>query len=346
MVVAAASATTVELPSPTTTRPTPGSPPPSPLPTPPVPLEYGADPHELEWLADVGLHPQYAQVWTGAWLARAGWDAVDAILSDLQARNTTPVIQFYYWGDDLTRPCFEQGCTTNDGLLKTQAGWQEIAAALADHLVQRLQGAPAVIVLETEFNKELRTSEGLDEALAVKAQFFHRAYPAARVALGFGNWGRENWPVFDRASQASDELSLQLLRASTRHDLAAYRAAAPDLLDGARELHRLFHKPILVSDVALSTYGEGAFLEAQRHVIDSLFALAGPLEEAGVYGFVYRSVVDATGASASGYFGEAERHFGLVWGSNRTAKPAFDAFQDGVLPQAADSTASPVRPGE
>lgn len=192
-----------------------------------------------------------------------------------------------------------------------------------------LPDGPVILVLETEFNKYPGLAEELDAALEAKARFFRGSLPQARVALGFGNWNPTGWASFDRAANASHELSLQALRASTRNDLGSYLGVADALVDGARELQRLYAKPILVSDLALSTHGVG-FVEAQRAALERVFSRAEDLRAAGVYAIVYRSVIDTPNAPVTRYFGEAERHFGLIWAQNETLKPGFEAWREGV----------------
>ncbi|HLE47070.1 MAG TPA: hypothetical protein VI818_02140, partial [Candidatus Thermoplasmatota archaeon] len=137
---------------------------------------------------------------------------------------------------------------------------------------------------------------------------------------------RAHWGSFDQAAGAADEVSLQTMRASTRNTLESYLGAAKSLLDGVRELQDLFGKPIIVSDLALSTYGGPRFLAAQAEVLAEIRLRETELAQAGVYAIVYRSVMDADRAP-HGYFGEGERHFGLVWSHNKTAKPALQAWQ-------------------
>jgi hypothetical protein len=120
------------------------------------------------------------------------------------------------------------------------------------------------------------------------------------------------------------------------------RDAPNSLLDGAQEAQRLFHKPIFVSDVALSSHGGPQYEQAQADAIRGLFELAPRLREAGVHAIVYRSILDNPSADTSDYYGEAEKHFGLVWTTNRTTKPAFEALVDALTTDAEPA----VRPPE
>lgn len=298
-------------------------------PAPPA-LQFGIGGDGIELLERHGVHTTYTQLWAGAWLDRDGWKGFHEQLRRVHQTGRTPMIQFYYWGNDLTETCFRDGCDAHGALRKDQAGWDRLAKSLGDALGRELRGEPAVIVLETEFNKHLRRSEALDAALAQKARQLSAAYPQATIVLGFGNWGREDWPVFDRAAASADEIGLQLMRGSRRDGPDAIRNAPDSLLDGAREAQRLFRKPIFVTDIALSSHGGPAYEQAQADAIRRLFEIGPGLEEAGVHALVYRSLLDNPSADTSDYYGEAERHFGLVWTHNRTAKPAFHALLDGL----------------
>src|SRR4029077_12041815 len=108
----------------------------------------------------------------------------DAALQELHAANVTPAVQFWYWGDDMASDCLTVGCDGTD----TYA-CQQLAQGLVDHLQQDLGGAPALIVLESEFNKHgVHESEDLDGMLTDKATFLKTFYPGAQVVLGLGDW--------------------------------------------------------------------------------------------------------------------------------------------------------------
>jgi hypothetical protein len=80
--------------------------------------------------------------------------------------------------------------------------------------------------------------------------------------------------------------------------------------------------------VAFSSYPEPDGLATQEKALDGFLSGLGPLKEAGVEAILYRSFLDAAGMD--GYYGEAERHFGLAWGGFDQLKPAGQAWLQGV----------------
>jgi predicted xylan-binding protein with Ca-dependent carbohydrate-binding module len=292
---------------------------------------FGMDLASMDTQTNAGARPDYGMVWVGTWTMKSGWSSTDALFDKARARGVTPVVQYYYWGNDISRNCLENGCWSGaSGVWKSRAGWAELGRQLGEHLRARMGGAPVVVVLETEFNKgDAGTYEPLDGYLAERAYAIRGAYPSARVALGFGNWGSTGWGTFDRAVWASDLTGLQGMRATTRNSESAYLGLVDATLAGAKELQRRFGKPVFITDIAASTYPEPDYLWRQATVIGNFFARIGELKAAGVQGLVYRSYYDSPTATTAEYFGEAERHFGVAW-SGGGAKPAWDKWKNGV----------------
>ncbi|HEV8359593.1 MAG TPA: PKD domain-containing protein, partial [Candidatus Thermoplasmatota archaeon] len=245
--------------------------------------------------------------------------------------GVAPVVELYYWGDDISPACLEDGCwSTLHDTWKSRGNWSDLTGQLAEHLRAKLDGKPAVVVLETEFNKAgVATYEPLDGWLADRARQLRDGYPNASIALGFGNWGRDLWGTWDRAMGASDMAGLQALRGSTRDTAAAYDSIVDAILAGARRLQGLFGKPVLVHDLALSSYPEPAYRAHQEDAIRGLFERLDELQAAGVEGIVYRALRDDPGFDTANYYGEAERHWGLTY-ANGTWKPAMRAWVEGV----------------
>lgn len=311
-------------PGPSPADPTPSHPPPGhPSPPPAAPVAFGADQSTVQEQAAAGAHPDAATLWLGAWTLRAGWRDTDAALADLHARGILPVIQVYYWGDDIAPACFPGPCHGKD-----VAGWDLLLHTLVDHLNASLRGDPAVVVLETEFNKgAVAHSTVLDHLLGDRVAWLHRAYPASRVAVGFGNWNPAAWTTWANATAAADLLGLQGIYGATR-DANASRASLPQrTLEGARQLQAAFGKPIVLDDLAVSSYQDPGAV-GQAGAVAQLLSCLPQLKAAGVQMVVYRAFTDAPGASLAEYYGEAERHFGLVAGDG--PKPALDAWVTGV----------------
>lgn len=290
----------------------------------------GMDLATMDAQTNAGARPDYGMVWVGPWTLNH-WSSVDGLLDQARSRGVTPVIQYYYWGNDISKSCIEYGCWSNlHGAWKSRAGWAELGRQLGDHLRWHMGGAPVIVVLETEFNKgDAGTYEGLDGYLAERAYALRGAYPSARVALGFGNWGSASWGVFDRAMAASDFGGLQGMRASTRNSLSSYLGLVDATLQGAKTLHARFGKPVFLTDIAASTHWEPDWLNHQATVIGGFFSRIGEFKAAGVQGLVYRSFRDSPTATTAEYFGEAERHWGAAWASGGT-KPGWEKWKAGV----------------
>lgn len=306
-------------------------------------LKFGIDAGSVQAQTDQGVKPDYMQLWVGPWLERSGWDHVDRQFADAVSRGITPEIQFYYWGSETNLHCYNNGCW-GSGYWKDRAHWDGLAANLVSHLKAKMGGRAAVIVLETEFNKnDFARSETIDAALEAKAKYFRANYPPSEVVLGFGNWGRDAWGVFDRAAAASTYVGLQGMRAPTRDTLSAYTGVVGELVAGAQELQRRFQKPVFIDDFAVSSYWEPEYLTHQATVIRGVFQKLPELKAAGVIAFVYRGLNDNPSATTAEFYGEAERHFGLRWSDGR-AKPAFWAYRDGVIAERGSSSTAPSSP--
>jgi predicted xylan-binding protein with Ca-dependent carbohydrate-binding module len=310
------------------------------------PIRFGMNMGSIDAQTAAGAKPDFGTFWIGPWTPKYGWGGPDAELDRAYETGTTPVIQFYYWGDDISPDCVENGCWSKlHDSWKDRAGWQALAQELVDHLAAHMKGRPALVILETEFNKGgISTYEPFDGYLEEKARFLKAGYPAAQVVLGFGNWGSADWGTFERAAAASDLMGIQAMRGSTRNSLASYEGLINATLDGAKQLRAKFGRPVLVTDIALSTYPEPDYLEHQRRVLSALFSRLNEFRAQGVAGVIYRSYEDNPNFDTNNYFGEAERHWGLAWPGTAGGKPGLKVWADGVRAereQAASTTSAP-----
>src|ERR1041385_878049 len=212
----------------------------------PVPVKFGMESAAISSQKTAGVAPDYGTFWIGSWTLKSGWGGPDSQLTNMKNAGVTPAVHFYYWGDDISPSCVENGCWSNlDQVQKDRAHWQTLAQQFTDHLNAQMGGKPVVVFLETEFNKGgIETYEPFDGYLADKATFIHQTYPAAQIVLAFGNWGSQYWGTFDRAAAASDMTGIQGMRGSTRDSLATYQTLYSGLQAGANTLHSKFGKPI------------------------------------------------------------------------------------------------------
>lgn len=293
------------------------------------PMRFGADIEALGRAQAQGLALTYGTLWLGSWNQRHGWGHAQQQLQAANASNVTPVINWWYWGDDISPACVEQGChDPRQGVFKDKATWHRMSRELAGLIAQIRAGRETVVVIETEFNKGgIETYEPFDGYLAEVAAIFHTA-PNVRVVLGFGNWGREHWGRFDRAIGASDLLGMQLMRSSLREP-ASYGTAISTLVSSARYLQAAFNKPSMLTDLALSSFPSASHEGVQAQIVGELFLRMQELKNAGVQVVLYRMVVDDPSFDTSNYHGEAERHWGLLR-ADGSHKPAFAVFANGV----------------
>jgi hypothetical protein len=289
-------------------------------------MRFGIDAKSMDRFAERAGAPDYATVWVGEWNLDRGWRDTDAALQAIQAKGVTPAVHFYYWGDDIGRDCLWRGC---DG--KSQDEWQVLAQDLVRHLDADLGGAPVLVILESEFNKHgVHEDEGLDQLLAGKASYIKANYPAAEVVLGLGNWYPRAWGTWDQAAAASDYVGLQALAGSTHDSPEEVLRLADETLAGVERLRELFGKPVIVQDVAVSSYPEPDHLETQGAAVARLAESLPALQEAGVVAVLYRAYLDAPTMALHNHYAEAERHWGLAWHDTGELKPAGEAWMAAV----------------
>jgi hypothetical protein len=284
-----------------------------------MPLALGTDVQGMRAFLERGVTPDYVMLWAGAWNWR-GWDDLRKELRDAREANVTPVIQWYFWGEDISPTFVEQGGYSElHGATKSKAWWSYLASQLAATIHETMQGKEALVVLESEFNKHgIPSWASFDGYLAEQASLLRSGAPEAKIVLGFGNWGRSLWGNFSRAAAASDFIGFQTLRASPRAEVDP-NATVAEVREAARTIQRLFGKPSLLVDLGLSSHPSKE--DAQMSALERLLANASELHADGLRGIVYRSYQDNPAMRTDLWFGQAERGWGLVDAEGR-AKPA------------------------
>ncbi len=297
-------------------------------------MGFGMEAASIGYQTDAGVAPDYGTFWIGPWtLNHGGWGSPDSELSNMKSQGVTPAIHFYYWGDDISQSCLQHGCWSSlHGAQKTQAGWNNLADQMIEHLHSRMGGEEVVIFLESEFNKgDVQYYEPLDAMLATMADRIHAGYPNAKVVLSLGSWNPGAWSTWDRTAAASDYVGIQGMRGSTRDSQTHYNNLFEDTVNNANFLNNLFNKPIFIQDLALSSYPEPQYLDLQANEMREFFDGMGELKEAGVEALIYRSFRDSPGMNLANYYGQAERHWGIAWSGSGELKPAGHVWIDGVL---------------
>jgi hypothetical protein len=292
-------------------------------------MRFGIDADSVKDLRDKGVDVSYGNLWVGSWTQKYGWADIDRQLKTARSQGVTPVINWWYWGDDISPRAVEQGTIDKyQGVAKNRATWYRMSNELADHIVKTMGQQEAVVVLETEFNKAgIESYEPFDGYLAEVARIFH-SRGNIKVVIGFGNWGSQHWTRFDRAVGEADIVGTQLLQSSLR-DRATYLSAVDTVVASTKTLQRLFRKPVLLIDFVMSSYPDRTYEAHQAAVVKELFERLPELKAAGLEGVIWRMLKDDPRFDTANYHGEAERHWGLLR-ADGSAKVAYAAFVAGI----------------
>jgi PKD repeat protein len=303
------------------------------------PVLFGMESGSVSAQSAAGVKPDYGTFWIGPWTLSSGWGGPDGQLSAMKSAGVTPAIHFYYWGDDISPSCVENGCWSSlHNAQKDRAHWNMLGDQLVQHLNGKMGGAPALVFLESEFNKGgIETYEPFDGYMAAMAAKIHAGYPNAVIVLGFGNWGSQYWGNFDRAAAASDMVGIQGMRGSTRQSKTDMFTLYDGLLAGVKSLEAKFPgEGIMLTDIAVSSYPEPDYLAVQRDVLKEVFDNLGVLKSHGVQAIVYRSWMDSPGMDTANWYGMAERYWGVA--NSAGLKPSAQVWIAGVKAERAGST--------
>lgn len=260
----------------------------------------------------------YLQLWLPRGWQRS-WVPEDE-LRRLVRHGTTPVLVHYFFGDDISR----------ERILDEREEWHASLRRLG-RLANTV--SPVLIVLEPEFNNDPPSGEthsvawnGFAKELRDAIKIVRAEAPDARIGICAGDfYPTLNLDKIRSVANAVDFMAFQEMRASTDpvRERSGYLRVGWDAVRYARYLRREFGKPILFAYAAVSSHGgwEEEQAKAIRDIADAKEALA----EQGVFGVIYFQLFDDK--EHVGYFGAAERSFGLVARDGRP-KPAFWAFKE------------------
>lgn len=278
-----------------------------------------------------GVAPDFLQLW----LTR-GWSddwARHQQLVELARKGVVPVVVHYYYGDDISKERIEA----------QRKGWYESMWRMAN-LVR--MPYPVLVILEPEWNNAPPKGETavtdwpwFAKDLKAAAEMIRDVAPNALVGTCPGDFpGPPRLEaVLSEAADDLDFLAFQEMRAGTvpEAETDGYRDVAEAGVEFARYLHRAFGRPLLLGYLAFSSHG--GWEDAQAKALRGLYERRRALQEAGVFGWIYFHLFDDP--EHVGYFGPAERHFGLLR-VDGSAKPAFEVFRD-FFPQPGSEPASP-----
>jgi hypothetical protein len=267
----------------------------------------------------LGLDIDFLQLWLTrgwdeSWIPRAHLDA-------LAPRGIVPIVTHYYFGDWISKERIEA----------SRGAWLDSVRRMA----QRVRGeTPVLVILEPEFNIAPPLGEtstlawsGFSTAMAEAVSIVREHAPNARVGLCAGDFPGP--PSLEMAlggvAPHLDFIAFQEMRAVTDRevDRPRYLSVGRSATEYARYLRRAFGRPLLLSYVAVSSYD--GWEDEQGDALRDLLAHRDALRDAGVFGWLYFQLHDDP--AHTGYFGPAERHFGLVR-PDGTPKPALSVFRE------------------
>ena len=285
-------------------------------------LKGGEEVYWHEKTRQDGIKMDYIEIW----LTR-GWEEDWASQEDLMRvadEGLVPVIMHYYFAEDISREYVENHLDD----------WYADLERLA---TQVNIGREVWIVLEPEFNDRPSSGtpitewEGWNDAVIGAAEILKQGAPRSKVSVCPGDFNQFDLELcLSRAAVELDFLSFQELRASTY-----YEPSSPGRLhvvDSAmrfsKYLRETFEKPVLLAYLGISTYKDGDPLgweDEQAMVIKAMFDRSHELLANGVFGLVYFEYYDDP--FHSGFFGEAEKYFGLM-DKDGEPKPAWHIWRE------------------
>ena len=75
-----------------------------------TPMRFGIDMESLDRARGKDLNFAYGVFWVGSWTQKQGWNHTESELRTARSRSVTPVINWWYWGDDISPSCIRDGC--------------------------------------------------------------------------------------------------------------------------------------------------------------------------------------------------------------------------------------------
>src|SRR5436190_14725835 len=75
------------------------------------PMRFGVDVDAIKTLRNKGVDLSYGTFWVGSWTQRYGWGDADSQLKTAKSQGITPVVNWWYWGDDISPSFVEDGGT-------------------------------------------------------------------------------------------------------------------------------------------------------------------------------------------------------------------------------------------
>lgn len=245
-------------------------------------------------------------------------------IAEMQREGITPLLIFYYFGDDIS----VENITTN---------WKKYYRFLVNTASHLSTDKKVLIIFEPEFNLEARNNKssiyswpGFNEFIIATVKVLRHYFPKAKIGICPGDFRTHNFrKSIKRGVKYVDFIAFQELWASTRKSNMSEKFE--DVSDYAllftNYLHTTFEKPILLSYIGISSYhqskGNQNWAIIQSDIIRNFTNKLPVFIQRGLFGILYFELFDDP--KHVGYFGIAERNFGLLDFKERP-KPALKAF--------------------
>lgn len=272
----------------------------------------------LSALDRLGIQVDMLQIWLPrGW--KKDWISKKS-LAEVHRRGVVPVVVHYYFGDDISKERVE--------------GQRDAWYASMWEMAQQIRSDdPVLVILEPEFNIAPPKGETaitdwpwFANDLRAAAEMIRREAPNALIGTCPGDFpGTPSLePVLGPVADDLDFIAFQEMRAATDKDAGrpGYKQVGRASIDYARYLKRAFDRPLLLGYLAISS--QGGWLETQKQMLAGVDAQRDALRAAGVFGVIYFQLIDDP--EHVGYFGPAEKHFGLLTAEGRP-KPALEVFR-------------------
>ena len=261
----------------------------------------------------------------GMWVTRdyeTNWFG-RAELTALHEAGLTPVLIFYYFGDDISQET-------------VTVRYEQYRAWLQRALENIASDVPVLVVLEPEFNnvppdrgEHVKEWAPFAELMIRSAAEVRHFLPRARVGICPGDYrAYDLWDVLGPVSKHMDFLAFQELWGSTR----------PNWMDEEKQdvttfallfttyLRIVYERPVLLAYLGVSSYDERTGHDWERVQARVWRDLADDMDRFranGLFGVLAFAWYDDP--VHTGYFGPAETNWGLVERTGRR-KPAFKEF--------------------
>jgi len=232
-------------------------------------------------------------------------------LAEMGQNGITPLLIFYYFGDHIS-------------VENITANWEKYRRFLVKTSSYLATKQKLFIVFEPEFNLEARNNKtsvytwrGFNEFIIATVKIFRHYFPQAKIGICPGDFRSHNFKKsIERGVKYVDFIAFQELWAATRKSNLSERFE--DVTDYALSftnyLHRTFKKPILLSYIGISSYRPPGSAQdwriIQSDIIRNMSNILPVFIEKGLFGILYFELFDDP--KHVGYFGVAERDFGLI----------------------------------